>query len=152
MTITQIEQLRAIYEEREQLKLDLTVSFELFQRNCLQFEVRAGIPPMHSAIEFLQATAMLFGGTYDEYDQSVEIPLNHGIYTLITETQLYTPVTKTQAPSGKIIFEVSPQVRLYENTPTAITEEDIYQMNEETRLERSVRGIKERIGEIPTEA
>lgn len=143
MTITQIEQLRVIHEEREQLKLDLTVSFELFQRNCLQFEVRAGIPPMRSAIEFLQATATLFGGTYDECAQSVDIPLNHGIYALII---------RTPASSGKIIFEVSPQVRLYENTPTAITEEDIYQMNEETRLERSIRGIREKIGEIPTEA
>lgn len=140
MTITEIKQLMLIHEEREQLKLDLSGLFELFRRNRLQFEVHTGDHPMRSAIEFLQATATLFGGTYNECDRSVDIPLNYGIYALITQKRL---------PSGKIIFAVSPQVRLYENSAITVTEEDIYQTNQETRLER---GDSEEIGEIPTQA
>lgn len=140
MTITQIKQLTAIHEEREQLKYDLFELFELFRRNRLRFETHLGIPPMRFAIEFLQATATLFGGTYNECDRSVDIPLSYGIYVLIS---------KKRMPTGKIILALSPKVRLYEVGPTAITEEDIYQMNEETRLER---GDSEEIGEISTKA
>lgn len=140
MTITQIKQLTAIHEEREQLKYDLFMLFELFRKNRLRFEARLGIPPMRFAIEFLQATATLFGGTYNECDQSVDIPLSYGIYALIS---------KKRMPTGKIILALSPKVRLYESSPMAITEEDIYQMNEETRLER---GDNEEIGEISTKA
>lgn len=140
MTIRQIKQLATIYEEREQLKLDLIQLFELFCKNRLMFESHMGDQVKRSAIDFLQATATLFGGTFDEDEESVYIPLNHGIYTLVAQERF---------PNYKIIFTLSPKVRLYEDAETVITEEDVLLMNEETRFDT---GDTDDIGEIPTQA